>query len=260
MHSGGAPQTNSKENIMKYERILLKVSGEVLSGKTPIDFDNVMVAAGHIKALHDNGCKLGVVVGGGNIWRGRSSGTMDRNRADNIGMLATSCNALALEQALIDLNVPVRVLSAVSMEMFMDSYSAREANKSVDEGTVVIFACGTGAPFFSTDTAAALRAAQIHADALLLAKAVDGIYTADPKKDPTAKRYVRISYDEVIARNLKATDLTAISFCREYSLPIVLFPLNNPDGAASSENFVAAANGVNAGTVVDAQPGFELAE
>ncbi len=238
---------------MKYERILLKVSGEVLSGKTPIDFDNVTAAAEHIKALHDNGCKLGVVVGGGNIWRGRSSGTMDRNRADNIGMLATACNALALEQALIDLGVPVRVLSAVSMEMFMDSYSAREANRSVDEGVVVIFACGTGAPFFSTDTAAALRAAQIHADALLLAKNVDGIYTADPTRDPTARRYSRIGYDEVIARNLKATDLTAISFCREYGLPILLFSMK------SSENFVAAANGVNVGTVVDGEPGFELA-
>ena len=244
---------------MKYERILLKVSGEVLSGKTPIDFDNVSATAEHIKALHDHGCQIGVVVGGGNIWRGRSSGTMDRNRADNIGMLATAANALALEQALIDLSVPVRVLSAVSMEMFMDSYSAREANRSIDEGKVVIFACGTGAPFFSTDTAAALRAAQIHADALLLAKAVDGIYTADPKKDPAAKKYTRISYDEVIARNLKATDLTAISFCREYGLPIVLFPMNDSTGAASSANFVAAANGVNLGTIVNAEPGFELA-
>lgn len=155
---------------MKYKRVLLKVSGEALSGKTPIDFEKATETALQIKALHDAGCLLGVVVGGGNIWRGRSGGTMDRSRADNIGMLATAMNALALEQALIDLNVPVRVLSAVSMDMFMDSYSAREANKSVDAGTVVIFACGSGAPFFSTDTASALRAAQIHADALLLAK------------------------------------------------------------------------------------------
>lgn len=238
---------------MKYERILLKVSGEVLSGKTPIDFDKVSVAAEHIKALRDHGCKIGVVVGGGNIWRGRSGGTMERNRADNIGMLATAANALALEQALIDIGVPVRVLSAVSMEMFADTYSAREANKSIDQGTVVVFACGTGCPFFSTDTAAALRAAQIHADALLLAKNVDGIYTADPNKDPSARRYVRISYDEVIARNLKATDLTAISFCREYSLPIVCFDMRE------SENFIKAANGENSGTIVDAQEGFELA-
>ena len=239
---------------MKYERILLKISGEVLSGKSPIDFDNVTAAAEHIKALHDNGCKLGVVVGGGNIWRGRSSGSMERNRADNIGMLATACNSLALEQALVDLGVPVRVLSAVSMETFMDSYSAREANRSIDEGTVVIFACGTGSPFFTTDTAAALRAAQIHADAMLLAKNVDGIYTADPTKDPTAKRYARIGYDEVIARDLKATDITAICFARENHLPLLLFAMR------SSENFVAAANGINVGTVVDDKPGFEFAE
>jgi len=235
---------------MKYKRVLLKVSGEALSGKTPIDFEKATETALQIKALHDAGCLLGVVVGGGNIWRGRSGGTMDRSRADNIGMLATAMNALALEQALIDLNVPVRVLSAVSMDMFMDSYSAREANKSVDAGTVVIFACGSGAPFFSTDTA--LRAAQIHADALLLAKNVDGIYTADPNVCAEAKRYARISYDEVITKNLKATDLTAMSFCREYGIPMVLFKMH------SAEALVAAVNGENAGTIVDAQPGFEL--
>lgn len=237
---------------MKYKRILLKLSGEALSGKTPIDFEHVLTAAGHIKALHDIGCQLGVVVGGGNIWRGRTGGAMDRSRADNIGMLATAMNALALEQALIDLKVPVRVMSAVSMDVFMDSYSAREANKSVDEGTVVIFACGSGSPFFSTDTAAALRAAQIHADALLLAKNIDGIYTADPHIDPNAKRYVRISFDEVIAQNLKATDLTAMSFCREYNIPMVVFEM------CSDESFVMAASGVNAGTIVDNEIGFEL--
>ena len=196
---------------MKYKRVLLKVSGEALSGKTPIDFEKATETALQIKALHDAGCLLGVVVGGGNIWRGRSGGTMDRSRADNIGMLATAMNALALEQALIDLNVPVRVLSAVSMDMFMDSYSA-----------------------------------------LLLAKNVDGIYTADPNVCADAKRYARISYDEVITKNLKATDLTAMSFCREYGIPMVLFKMH------SAEALVAAVNGENAGTIVDAQPGFEL--
>ena len=238
---------------MKYERILLKMSGEVLSGETPIDFKKVTAAAEHVKKLHDLGCKIGVVVGGGNMWRGRSSGKMDRNRADNIGMLATAMNALALEQALIELKIPVRVLSAVEMNVFMDTYSAREANKSVDEGTVVIFACGTGSPFFSTDTAAALRAAQINADALLLAKNIDGIYTADPAADKNAKRYVRISYDEVIKNNLKATDLTAISFCREYGIPIVVFDMRR------DENFIKAVNGENSGTVVNGEEGFELA-
>lgn len=238
---------------MKYERILLKMSGEAFSGETPIDFNKVKTAAEHIRTLHAMGCKIGAVIGGGNIWRGRSSGKMDRNRADNIGMLSTMANSLALEQALIDLSVPVRVLSAVEMNMFADAYSAREANKSFDAGTVVIFACGTGAPFFSTDTAAALRAAQIKADAILLAKNIDGIYTADPKEDENAKRYIRISYDEIIKKNLKAVDLTAICFCREYSVPIVVFDMRE------AENYVKAVNGENSGTVINAEAGCMLA-
>lgn len=238
---------------MKYKRILLKMSGEVLSGKTPIDFEKVASAAQHIKALYELGCQIGIVVGGGNIWRGRSGGTMERNRADNIGMLATAMNSLALEQALLDEAIPVRVMSAVNMELFMDTYSARGASTALDNGEVVIFACGSGSPFFSTDTAAALRAAQIHADALLLAKAVDGIYTTDPKLDSSARRYSRVSYDTVIEKNLHATDMTAISFCREYSIPLVVFSME------SDKNFIDAVNGVNAGTIVDFLPGYELA-
>lgn len=238
---------------MKYKRILLKMSGEVLSGKTPIDFEKVALAARHVKALYELGCQIGIVVGGGNIWRGRSGGTMERNRADNIGMLATAMNSLALEQALIDEAIPVRVMSAVNMELFTDTYSARSANAALDNDEVVIFACGSGSPFFSTDTAAALRAAQIHADALLLAKAVDGIYTADPKTDSSARRYSRVSYDTVIEKNLHATDMTAISFCREYSIPLVVFSME------SDKNFIDAVNGVNAGTIVDFLPGYELA-
>lgn len=238
---------------MKYKRILLKMSGEVLSGKTPIDFEKVALAARHVKSLYELGCQIGIVVGGGNIWRGRSGGTMERNRADNIGMLATAINSLALEQALIDEAIPARVMSAVNMELFMDTYSARGANAALDNGDVVIFACGSGSPFFSTDTAAALRAAQIHADALLLAKAVDGIYTADPKSDSSARRYSRVSYDTVIEKNLHATDMTAISFCREYSIPLVVFSME------SDQNFIDAVNGVNAGTIVDFLPGYELA-
>lgn len=238
---------------MKYKRILLKMSGEVLSGKTPIDFEKVASAAQHIKALYELGCQIGIVVGGGNIWRGRSGGTMERNRADNIGMLATAMNSLALEQALLDEAIPVRVMSAVNMALFMDTYSARGASTALDNGEVVIFACGSGSPFFSTDTAAALRAAQIHADALFLAKAVDGIYTADPKLDSSARRYSRVSYDTVIEKNLHATDMTAISFCREYSIPLVVFSME------SDKNFIDAVNGVNAGTIVDFLPGYELA-
>ncbi len=238
---------------MKYKRIMLKLSGEVLSGNGPIDFDSALSIARNVKTLHDMGCQIGIVIGGGNIWRGRSGGNMDRNRADNIGMLATAMNSLTLEQAFIDLGVPVKVMSAVNMELFMDSYSARSANSAIDEGNIVIFACGTGSPFFSTDTAAALRAAQIHADALLLAKAVDGVYTADPKCDANARRYRHVNYDLVIEHNLHATDLTAISFCREFNIPMVLFSMESEDG------FIQAVNGVNAGTVINSEPGFDFA-
>ena len=212
---------------LKYKRVLLKMSGEVLgSEKAPVDSAKVAEAAKHIKALHDAGVQVGVVCGGGNIMRGRDSGSMDRNRADAIGMLATAVNALSMEQGLIDLGVPCRVLSAVEIELFMDTYSARLANSSLDNGEVVIFACGSGLPFFSTDTAAALRAAQIHADALLLAKNIDGVYSADPKKDPTAVKFDTLTYDEVIERQLRATDLTAITLCREQKIPIHAFALD----------------------------------
>lgn len=230
---------------LKYKRILLKMSGEVLgSDRAPVDSEKVMIAARHIKDLHDAGVEVGVVCGGGNIMRGRDSGSMDRNRADAIGMLATAINAMSLEQALIDLKVPVRVLSAVQIELFMDTYSARLANSALDSGDVVIFACGSGLPFFSTDTASALRAAQIHADAMLLAKNVDGVYSADPKKDPSAVKYDKLTYDEVIAKQLRATDLTAITLCRDTGMPIVVFSMED-DSA-----FVRAAAGENVGTVI----------
>lgn len=230
---------------LKYKRILLKMSGEVLGSKdAPVDPAKVAEAANHIKTLHDAGVQVGVVVGGGNIMRGRDGGTMDRNRADAIGMLSTAINALNLEQGLIDIGVPVRVLSAVQIELFMDTYSARLANSCLDNGEVVIFACGSGLPFFSTDTAAALRAAQIHADAMLLAKNVDGVYSADPKKDPNAVKYDTLTYDEVVSRQLRATDLTAITLCRETGMHIVVFSMED-DSA-----FVRACAGENVGTVI----------
>lgn len=230
---------------LKYKRVLLKMSGEVLgSSDAPVDSAKVADAASHIKALYDAGVQVGVVCGGGNIMRGRDSGSMDRNRADAIGMLATAINALNLEQALIDHGVPARVLSAVSIELFMDTYSARLANGSLDNGEVVIFACGSGLPFFSTDTAAALRAAQIHADALLLAKNVDGVYSADPKKDPSAVKFDELTFDEVISRQLRATDLTAITLCRETNMPIVVFSMEDDTA------FVRACMGENVGTVI----------
>lgn len=237
---------------MKYKRVLLKVSGEALSGKTPIDFEKATETALQIKALHDAGCLLGVVVGGGNIWRGRSGGTMDRSRADNIGMLATAMNALALEQHSSTLTFPFECFPLFQWICLWTVIPHAKRTSPLTPARLLSLPAVRGAPFFSTDTASALRAAQIHADALLLAKNVDGIYTADPNVCAEAKRYARISYDEVITKNLKATDLTAMSFCREYSIPMVLFKMH------SAEALVAAVNGENAGTIVDAQPGFEL--
>ena len=230
---------------LKYKRVLLKMSGEVLGTEgSPVDSERVAQAASHIKELYDAGVQIGVVLGGGNIMRGRSAVGVERNRADNIGMLATAINSLAMEQALINLGVPVRVLSAIEIEMFMDTYSARLAQSSLDKGEVVIFACGTGVPFFSTDTAAAIRAAQIHADAILLAKNIDGVYSADPKMDKTAVKYDTLTYGDVVQRGLRATDLTAITLCSETKLPVIVFSMQD-DGA-----FVRAVMGENVGTVI----------
>ena len=168
--------------------------------------------------------------------RGRSAEGMERNRADHMGMLATAINALALQDALEHAGVPCTVQSAVDMERFCDSFSARSAKQALTEGKIVIFACGSGCPFFSTDTAAALRAAEIGADALLLAKNVDAIYSADPKKDPNAIRYSQISYDRVVAENLRATDLTAITLCKEQNIPIRVFALDQIEQIFENES------------------------
>ena len=203
-----------------YQRVLLKISGEALSSENAvICAQTVQQTVSHLKALWKKGIQIGVVVGGGNIMRGRSAEGMERNRADHMGMLATAINALALQDALERAGVPCAVQSAVDMDRFCDSYSARSAKKLLSEG-------GSGCPFFSTDTAAALRAAEIGADALLLAKNVDAIYSADPKKDPNAIRYSRISYDRVVKENLRATDLTAITLCKEQNIPIRVFALD----------------------------------
>ena len=210
-----------------YHRVLLKISGEALSSETSIICgETVRETVAHLKSIWKKGVQVGVVVGGGNIMRGRSAEGMDRNRADHMGMLATAINSLALQDALEQAGVPCVVLSAVEMERFCDSFSARAAKKALDDGKIVVFACGSGCPFFSTDTAAALRAAEIGADALLLAKNVDAIYSADPKKDPNAVRYSRLSYDRVVAENLRATDLTAITMCKEQNIPIRVFALD----------------------------------
>lgn len=209
-----------------YQRVLIKVSGEALSsGQAVVCRETVSSTAKMLKSVWEKGVQIGVVVGGGNIMRGRSAEGMERNRADHMGMLATAINALALSDALEQAGVPCVVQSAVEMERFCDTFSSRAARKALAEGTVVIFACGSGCPFFSTDTAAALRAAEIGADALLLAKNVDAVYSADPKTDPNAVKYDRISYDRVVTENLHATDLTAITLCKEQGIPIRVFAL-----------------------------------
>lgn len=210
-----------------YRRVLLKISGEALSSdQSIICRETVRDTAKKIKTVREKGVQIGVVVGGGNIMRGRSAEGMERNRADHMGMLATAINSIALQDALEQLGVPCVVQSAVEMERFCDTYSARSAKSALEDGKVVIFACGSGCPYFSTDTASALRAAEIGADALLLAKNIDAIYSGDPKTDPNAVRYNRISYDRVVKENLRATDLTAITLCKEQKIPIRAFALD----------------------------------
>lgn len=210
-----------------YHRVLLKISGEALSSAAePLCAKTIADTADKLAQLHRMGVQVGVVVGGGNILRGRSAGNMERNRADHMGMLSTAINALALQDALEKLAVPCVVLSAVEMIRFCDTYTSRDARAHLEAGRVVIFACGSGSPFFSTDTAAALRAAEIGADVLMLAKNVDAIYSDDPKKNPDAIRYSALTYDKVIGDDLHATDLTAITLCKEQRIPIHVFALD----------------------------------
>lgn len=230
-----------------YKSVLLKLSGEALSNRRePLGFDVVEDTALQLREAAGLGARLGVVLGGGNIWRGRSSGDMDRSRADHMGMLATAINAIAMQDALLRLGVPCTVLSAVEMPRFCETYNVRLARELLSKGHVLLFACGTGHPYFSTDTAAALRAAEMEAEVLLLAKNIDGVYSADPKLDPAAVRYDRLSYDEVIGRRLQATDLTAITFCREQRIPILAF------GLKEERSIVRAVGGEAIGTLITA--------
>ena len=214
----------------KYKRILLKLSGEALArGKEGIlDFDFISSVADVLKKCVDAGIQVGVIVGAGNIWRGRQGGSMDRVRADQMGMLATTINALALEETFKQCGLSAVAMTAVEMNAFAEQYTPRAAVATLEEGKVVIFGCGLGAPFFSTDTAGALRAAEIGADALLLAKNIDGIYTADPKVDPTAVRYDEISYNDILSKELKALDLTAAAFCMDNNINAYAFELKDP--------------------------------
>ena len=229
-----------------YKRMLLKLSGEALAGqqKFGLDYDVVLNICRSIKKCADMGVEIGIVVGGGNFWRGRASGKMDRTRADHMGMLATAINALALADALEQLGVPVRVQTAISMQQVAAPYIRNRAVRHLEKGRVVIFGCGTGNPFFSTDTAAALRAAEIDADIIMKATNVDGVYDADPNKNPDANKLDSLTFLEVLSKELQVMDSTAASLCKDNKIPILVFNLDNPD------NIVSALLGENIGTIV----------
>ena len=210
-----------------FKRILLKLSGESLAGasKQGIDTQRLAEYAEQVKAIAQKGVQIGIVIGGGNIFRGLSGAQkgFDRVKGDQMGMLATVINALALASALEAIGQPVRVLTSIRMEPIGDFYSPAKAQRLLDKGNVVILAGGTGAPYFTTDTGSSLRALEIKADVMLKGTRVDGIYTADPEKDPTATKFAEITYDEVIRRGLKVMDLTAIVMCKDNGLPIYVF-------------------------------------
>ena len=229
----------------KYQRIILKISGEALSGNGQnIDFDVVRRVAKQVVEVNNMGVAVGIIVGGGNIWRGRQGRDMDRVTAAHMGMLATVINSLALQDALEALGVSARVQTAIEMRQIAEPFVRRRAMRHLEKGRVVIFACGTGNPYFTTDTATALRAAEMEADLILLAKNVDGIYDSDPKENSNAVRYNDISYMEVIERELKAMDTTAITLCMENDIPIMVFAL------AEENSIVRAVLGEQLGTLI----------
>ena len=229
-----------------YKRILLKLSGEVLAGKDGkgIDFDTVNNICKSVKDCADLGVEIGLVVGGGNFWRGRSSGEMDRTRADHMGMLATTMNSLALCDALEQMGVDVRVQTAISMQQVAEPYIRNKAVRHLEKGRVVIFGCGTGNPFFSTDTAAALRAAEIGAEIIFKATNVDGVYDKDPNKFSDAVKYDTLTHTEILKKGLAVMDSTAASLCRDNNIGILVFNLDDP------QNIVRAVEGENIGTIV----------
>jgi uridylate kinase len=232
---------------MAYKRVIIKISGEALAGDKGFGLDNVTIegVVAQIKKVVELGTDVGLVIGGGNFWRGKQHDShMDRSAADHMGMLATIMNAIAMQDALEAAGVQTRVQTALTITRIAEPYILRKAIRHLEKGRVVIFAAGTGNPFFSTDTAASLRAAEIHADALLLAKNIDGVYDSDPKKNPNAKKYDEISFKDVIAQGLQAMDTTAVTLCMENNIPVVAFGLKEKDG------IVKAAMGEKIGTLI----------
>ena len=216
---------------MDYKRIIIKISGETLSKNgSGIDGKSVNKLALQLRDLVASGAQVGVVVGGGNIWRGRSIDTMDRSVADGIGMLATMMNGLTLGEALTAVGVPNKVVSSIGIDKVVEQYSFAKANAYLNEGNLVIFVGGTGLPYFSTEPTLDLRSCEMHADAIFFIKNIDGVYDSDPKLNPSAKKYGKISYDKVIADNLKVMDMTAVAMCREYGMTAVVLGMNEKDG------------------------------
>lgn len=232
---------------IRYQRILLKLSGEALAGdgKFGLDYDVVYKICESIKECVDLGAQIGIVVGGGNFWRGRTSGKMDRTRADHMGMLATVMNSLALADALEAHGVDVRVQTAISMQQIAEPYIRNRAVRHMEKNRVVIFGCGTGNPFFSTDTASSLRAAEIDADIIFKATMVDGIYDSDPNQNPDATKYDNLTFSRILGDNLKVMDSTAASMCKDNHIPILVFSLSDP------HNIVRALQGEKIGTIVE---------
>ncbi len=230
----------------KYKRIMIKISGEAMSGHTGFGLDHgtIEAIAEQIKRCRDMGCEIGIVIGGGNFWRGRDGEGMDRSRADHMGMLATVINCLAMLDALERLGVEARVQTAIEMRQIAEPYIRLKAGAHLSRGRVVIFGCGTGNPFFSTDTAAALRAAEIGAEVILLAKKIDGVYDSDPSINPNAKKFTHLAFLDVLNKGLGVMDPTAATLCMDNNIPILVFGLEDP------ENIVKVLCGDDIGTIV----------
>lgn len=233
---------------MKYNRILLKLSGESLMGDKAFGIDNnrLSVYANQIKEIHDGGVEIAIVIGGGNIFRGvqAEEGGMDRTHGDYMGMLATMINSMALQAALESVGVQSRLQSAIEMKEIAEPFIRRRAVRHLEKGRVVIFGAGTGNPYFTTDSAASLRAIEINADVILKGTRVDGIYTADPEKDPNATKYDMISFDDVYSKGLNVMDMTAFTLCKENDLPIIVFDMDTPG------NLIKVLHGEQVGTIV----------
>jgi len=232
--------------MLKYKRVLIKISGEALAGERGfgIDYETVVGISKAIKEASDSGAEIAVVVGGGNFWRGAENSEMERSRADHMGMLGTLINALALADALEQLGATVRVQTALAMQQVAELYIRNRAIRHLEKGRVVINACGTGNPYFSTDTAAALRAAEIGADIILKATQVDGVYDKDPNRFPDAVRIPKLSFTRVLSEKLMVVDSTAASMCRDNNIPMQVFDLNDP------YNIVRAVLGEDIGTII----------